>query len=232
MAEPTPITRISPATWFRHALSIDDLLRLMDGRARALECGRDDRAPFTRRRLADLHRVRDALDGGVFGAMSGWVERVEIEHVHQYLRSDDGWDRNERSTVAAPWQAVFAHARRGRGHQMLEAASLVHLVYDLPLALARIGFGSSFGKAALAFDALTAVHAGAQEFAGETPFPGISPAGRISTDRASWQRVLREQAWDDARALATRDERERQVTFTRIELAALCEARRVLGLSS
>jgi hypothetical protein len=42
--------------------------------------------------------------------------------------------------------------------------------------------------------------------------------------------VLREQAWDDARALTTRDERERHVTFTRIELAALCEARRVLGV--
>ena len=154
------ITRITPARWFRHALSIDDLLRLMEGRARALECARDCRAPFVRQRADGVNRVSEALQGAGFGEMSGWIERVEIEHVHQYLRNDDAWDRGDRSMTAAPWQAVFSHARKhARPEQVHEAASLVHLMYDLPLALVPIGFGSSFGKAALAFDALTAIYA-------------------------------------------------------------------------
>jgi hypothetical protein len=229
MAEPTPIARISPAKWFRHALSVDDLLRLLETRARALECARDARAPFARRRAADLARVRAALDQGLFGAMSAWVERVEIEHAHQYLRNDDAWDRDDRSTIAAPWLAAFSHARqRGRGELLFEAASLVHLIYDLPLAIARIGFGPSFGKSALAYDAMTSLYAGASpERGAQVQLPDCRTGGGPA---ASWQRVLREQAWDDARALTMRDERERHVTFTRIELAALCEARRVLGV--
>lgn len=223
MPDPISIARIPPAKWLRPALSIAGLSRMVEGRSRALECARDGRAPFLNARLRQLELVHTALDGGKFGAASGWVERLELEHVQAYLGCDDAWDRREPTGAAAPWQGVFRGiGERATADAVFDAASIVHLMYDLPLALARVGFGVSFGKTALAYDALTAIYA-------DAPCPSVGRRLGEPVDLSRWQRVLREQAWDDARALSTRDERERKVTFTRIEVAALCEVRRILA---
>jgi hypothetical protein len=231
------IARIPSARWFRHALSLNDMLVLLQSRARALECARDGRAPFVRLRLSQLRSVYDRLEAGAFGRGAAWVERLELEHVHQYLRSDDAWDRGEHGLTAAPWRAIFSHLRCGADPaQVLRTAGVVHLIYDLPLAISRTGLGTlSESEAVLTFNDLTELYARPTSDSVRVIIRDTRADARTNHDEpsglprglhgTSWQRALREQAWDDALALGSGGERERRVAFTRIELAAMCEVR-------
>jgi hypothetical protein len=103
---------------------------------------------------------------------------------------------------------------------------LVHLAYDLPIVLARVGASAcSALQTARTFDQLTTL------YADSSPEPWASGNGRQRDCfwKSEWQRPLREQAWEDAQSLNSSEERERSVAFTRIELAAMCEVRSIFG---
>jgi hypothetical protein len=226
MAEPTPFVRIRPAPWFVHALSFADLVRLLERRLRTLECGRDARAVFVRVRLAQLREVHAAFEAGRFGTDAAWVERLEIEHAHAYLRADDAWGRGQVALTPAPWRAIFVQCgRHGNDSAILAAATIAHLSYDLPLAVARAG---GEAQMASAFERVTRI------YVDQWPAAAVSTVNRGLSHRAAvrvtsdWQRELRGQAWDDAVDLTDDDEHVRSVAFTRIELAAVCEVRRAL----
>lgn len=229
----TPITRIRPASWFRHALGISELVSMLESRARALECARDGRAPFARLRSAQLGRVAGLLESGGFGASAAWVERLELEHVHQYLRAADSWDRGEASLTAMPWRAIFAHERARDGYTAasLATGTIAHLAYDLPLALARVGAATVDGlDTALAYERLTGIYAMTTDEAVRAVSSGHKRGHHQTTPvTAVWQQELRAQAWDDASSLVDGDERAREVAFKRIELAAMCEIRRLIA---
>jgi hypothetical protein len=228
-----PIARIAPAPWFRHAASLRELEHLLESRVRALECGRDARAGFARLRRAQIAPVSALLDARGFGAAGAWVERLELAHAQQYLRAADSWDRGQQALTPPPWRAVFAHDRsRGAGAVVrvsVEASTIAHLVYDLPIAIARTGTAATHGvEPATAYEQLTQVYAATIDDA------LLSAAGRGDRHQApaitaAWQRELRAQAWEDAVALDEGDERAREVAFRRIELAAMCEVRRLLA---
>jgi hypothetical protein len=230
-----PIARIQPAPWFRHALSVDELVRLLESRVRALECARDSRAAFCALRHAQLDRIRGLLDSGGLGAAGAWVERLELEHVHQYLRAADSWDRGQPALTAAPWRAIFAYERGHGASQALsmQIGTIAHLTYDLPLALARTGMATTDGVAtAAAYRALSESYATMIDEAVRA-VTARGRRGRGVRDEApitdAWQRELRAQAWDDAVVLSLGGEREREVAFKRIELAAMCEIRRLIA---
>ena len=232
MPEIASITRIKPASWFRHALSIGDLADMLDTRARALECARDGRAPFARLRSAQLARIAGLLESGGFGAAGAWIERLELEHVHQYLRASDSWDRGDASLTAMPWRAIFAHerARDGAAPAALQTATIAHVAYDLPLALARIGTRTTDSiDTAEAYARLTSVYAMTTAEALHAVVAHSRSRRAAPTITGAWQHELRAQAWDDAVALIEGDERAREVAFTRIELAAMCEIRRLIA---
>jgi hypothetical protein len=231
-----PIARIKPASWFRHALSLSELLGLMATRVRALECARDGRAPFAQLRATQLGRVAGLLDSGGFGAAGAWIERLELEHAHQYLRALDSWDRGEHALVSVPWRAIFAHERNRRADaaEALRTGTIAHLAYDLPLSLARIGVETTdLIDTATAYLRLTEIYAmttdeavGAVGAHLRRPYLARHQSPAITS---AWQRELREQAWDDAAELTRGDEHAREVAFKRIELAAMCEIRRLLA---
>jgi hypothetical protein len=215
-------------------LSAGELVRLLETWVRALECARDGRAAFARLRWAQLRRVGGLLESGGFGDAGAWVERLELEHVHQYLRAADSWDRGEPSLTAMPWRAIFAHERSRDAYAVasLQTGAIAHLAYDLPLALARVGVTTADGAdTALAYERLAGVYAMTTAEA----LREMAARGRRQhrTERpaitGAWQRELRAQAWDDALALIDGNEREREVAFKRIELAAMCEIRRLVA---
>jgi len=154
--------------------------------------------------------------------------RLEIEHVHAYLRADDAWGRGQAALTPAPWRAVFAYGRRDSGSAPLfAAATIAHLSYDLPLALARTGSGAQVNRA---FEQLMQIYV---EDGGVGGALNVQRMLRRHAEEhgyvtAEWQRQLRGQAWDDAIDLMDDDEHVRTVSFTRIELAAVCEVRRAL----
>jgi uncharacterized protein DUF5995 len=232
------MARIQPAAWFRHALSLGELVETTESRARALECGRDGRAAFARLRAAQVGRVAGLLDAGGFGAAAAWIERLELEHGHRYLRAADGWDRGDLNQTPTPWRAIFEHER---GHRPDAAASLrtgtiAYLMFDLPLALARVGVTTADGvDTATAYAQLTEMYAVTTDEAVcavsvhlRRPYLGYR---RQPTVTDAWQRELRGQAWDDAAELLGGDQHEREVALRRIELAAMCEIRRLIGAS-
>jgi hypothetical protein len=226
MAEPTPFVRIRPAPWFVHALSFADLVRLLERRLRALECGRDARAAFVRVRLAQLREVHAAFEAWRFGTDAAWVERLEIEHVHAFLRADDAWGRGQVALTPEPWRAIFVQCgRHGNDSAILAAATIAHLSYDLPLAIARAGGESRMGSA---FEYVTSMYI--ESWAGAAALNAKRAPQRDAHvyATADWQRELRGQAWDDAADLTDEDEHVRSVAFTRIELAAVCEVRRAM----
>jgi hypothetical protein len=232
-----PISRIRPASWFRHALSLGELANLLESRVRALECAKDARASFCQLRTAQTGRVARLLESGGFSDAGAWIERLELEHTHQYLRAADSWDRGDGSLTAMPWRAIFAHERsRANVTDSLRLGAVAHLVYDLPLALARIGVETTeHVDTSAAYGQLTEVYAMTTD---ESVRAVTSPSLRAHSVRheppaisAASQRELRAQAWDDALALNSSDEREREVAFKRIELAAMCEIRRLIATS-
>lgn len=238
LTEPPLIALIRPARWFKHALSIGDLCALLGSRLRALECARDARAPFCAARLAALRHVERLLETRAFGGAEAWVERLEIEHVHQYLRAADSWDRGDVSLTPAPWRAIFVRERQRQATvaQSLRAGTTAHLAYDLPLALARIGTHTlERGDAGASYGRLTRVYVSTAAEAlleavsrnGRARMPGLGHPRRGVP--AAWQRELRAQAWDDAASLADPEEHAREVAFGRIELGAVCEIGRVFG---
>jgi hypothetical protein len=226
-----PIARISPAPWFRHAARLRELEDLLASRVRALECGHDARAPFVHLRRTQIARTCELLEAGRFGVAGAWIERLELEHAHQYLRAADSWDRGQQALAAAPWRVVFSH-ERARGvtaRASLQASTIAHLMYDLPLAIARTGTTASSGaRLADAYERLTEAYTLMNDAAlrAATARAGRREAPAIT---AAWQRELRAQAWDDAVALDEGDDRARDVAFKRMELAALCEIRRLVG---
>jgi len=232
MTNAAPIARIQPSRWFRHALSAGQLVDLLEARLRALECARDARAVFCSARLSQLRYVRALLESDAFGAGGAWVERLEIEHVHQYLRAGDSWDRGDMTLTAAPWRLIFARERQGDAGsgESLRIGTIAHLAYDLPLALARIGAASAAnGAMERAYGQLTEIYAMTTAGAVREAAARYTRARfgrRQSAITGAWQRELREQAWDDATALIEADEDGRHIAFTRIGLAAMCEIRR------
>lgn len=230
MSESAPLARIQPARWFRHALSIGDLASILETRVRALECAKDAGAAFCRTRLGQLRHIEGLLDAGSFNPATPWVERVETEHVHQYLRAAESWDRGDLALTPAPWRAVFAHVRQRNASpaDAACAAAIAHLTYDLPLALARVGLTTFSGAdTRAAYGRLTDEYAATAAEA--TPRVRALPlhARTARHVTGAWHRELRAQAWDDALLLNDADEHTRDIAFTRIELAALCEIRRV-----
>jgi hypothetical protein len=135
-----------------------------------------------------------------------------------------------------PWQAIFAHERGHRSDpaSALRTGTIAHLAYDLPLALARTGVTTADHiDTAAAYNRLSEIYAattdeavGAVGMHLRRPYLARHEAPAI-TD--AWQRELRAQAWDDAAELMRDDEHEREVAFRRIELAAMCEIRRLIG---
>jgi hypothetical protein len=230
-----PITRIRPATWFRHALSIQGLAEMLDTRARALDCGRDGRAPFARLRAAQMGRIAGLLESGGFGSAGAWIERLELEQTHHYLRASDSWDRGEPSLTTMPWRAIFAHerARDGDAEAALQAGTIAHLAYDLPLALARVGKTTTDGvDTAAAYARLSGIYVMTCDETVRAAMAGDRRAGHRGIAGApitgAWHEELRSQAWDDAMSLIEGDEHAREVAFKRIELAAMCEIRRLM----
>lgn len=231
MPDTAPIARIQPSRWFRHALSAGQLTDLLETRLRALECAQDARAAFCAGRLSQLRQVCGLLESDVFGADGAWVERLEIEHVHQYLRAANSWDRGDLTLTAAPWRLIFARERQGDTEpaESLRLGTIAHLAYDLPLALARIGTASTAERS---YGQLTEIYAMTTADAVRdvtARYTRARFARRKSAITDAWQRELREQAWDDATALLEGDEEGRHIAFTRIELAAMCEIRRAAG---
>jgi hypothetical protein len=241
VSESPPIAQIRPARWFKHALSIGELVAMLDARLRAFECAKDVRAAFCRARLAQLRHAAGLLDAGAFVASAAWVERLEIEHVHAYLRAADSWDRRDLSLTAAPWRLVFAREHQGHTNaaESLRAGTNAHLAYDLPLALARIGTTTvDRTDTAAAYEKLTRVYAQTTAGAVHETMNRYGRAPRLRFGRRQdaisgvWQRELRAQAWDDAVALIDAADDAQQTAFTRIELAAVCEIKRAAGTPS
>jgi uncharacterized protein DUF5995 len=241
MSEAAPIARIRPATWFRHALSLSELTGVLESRVQALTCAKDARAAFCQLQTAQLTHVTGLLDSGGFGPAGAWIERLELEHAHQYLRAADSWDHGDRgdaapALTAMPWRAIFAHER---GHNAIVADSLrlgtiVHLSYDLPLALASIGVTTTnHVDTQTAYMRLTEIYAMTTDAAVRVVTAlnrrSHMPRHERPAITGAWQHELRAQAWDDAIALSSRDEHEREVAFKRIELAAMCEIRRLIA---
>jgi hypothetical protein len=239
MTDIAPIARIQSSRWFKHALSVAQLVGLLEVRLRALECARDARAVFCFARLLQLRQTCGLLESDAFGADEAWVERLEIEHVHQYLRAADSWDRADLPLTAAPWRLIFARERQGDTEigESLRIGTIAHLAYDLPLALARIGAASAAPSATeRAYGRLTEIYAMTTADAMRevmARYDRKRAGNRQSRARLgeptitdAWQRELREQAWDDAAALIESGEDGRHIAFTRIELATMCEIRR------
>lgn len=235
MADIASIARIQPSRWFRHALSAGQLVDLLEARLRTLECAKDARAVFCSVRLAQFRHVHGLLETDAFGAAGAWVERLEIEHVHQYLRAADSWDRGDLTLTAAPWRLIFAREHQGdtSAGESLRIGAIAHLAYDLPLALARTSSASlPGGEMERAYAQLTQIYVATTEDAVRGAMTRYARPSRLrvgqrqSAITGAWQRELRAQAWDDAADLIDADEDGRHVAFTRIELAAMCEIRR------
>lgn len=238
MTEIASIARIQPSRWFKHALSAGQLVGLLEARLRALECARDARAVFCYARLAQLDHVHRLLESGAFGDAGAWVERLEIEHVHQYLSAADSWDGGDLALTPAPWRLIFARERQrhtGVG-ESLRTGAIAHLTYDLPVALARIG--ASAGAIERAYGQLTGIYAATTDEASRAAVVRYGRSSRFRFGRLdkpiteAWQRELRDQAWDDAAALIDADESARRIALTRIELAAMCEIRRAANATT
>ncbi len=235
MTDLASIARIQPARWFKHALSAGQLVDLLEARLRTLECAKDARAVFCSVRLAQFRHIHGLMETDAFGAGGAWIERLEIEHVHQYLRAADSWDRSDLALTAAPWRLIFAREHQGgtSAGESLRVGAIAHLAYDLPLALARIGSTSlPGGEVERSYAQLTQIYAATTEEAVRGALTRYARPSRLrfgqnqSAITGAWQRELRAQAWDDAADLIDADDDGLHVTFTRIELAAMCEIRR------
>lgn len=228
------IARIRPARWFRHALSARDLAATLETRAAALESARDGRAPFCRLRAKQAAMVRDLIEHGAFGAAAAWVERLEIQRTHGYLRALESWDRGDLALTPAPWRAVFAlHRQRDIDVPLsLTLSAHVHEDYDLPLALTRVGDAAG-GDTLAAFATLGELHASAidrfQRDLLRRYVPGVRTVGTLpiaaATMRERWSH-----AWLDAQEIAGTDDDARvNAAFARIETAALAAIRHTMA---
>ena len=134
-AKPARILRhaAAPARWFTHAADIAELVTVFERRVDALMAARDARAAFCGAYGRYLAGVREAIASGAVGEGAGWVERLELEHAHQYLRAMDAWDRGDACLTPAPWRLVFSIDRHQTPSvaEALRMGALVHLAYDL-----------------------------------------------------------------------------------------------------
>lgn len=228
------IARIRPARWFRHALSARDLAATLETRCAAMESARDGRAAFCRLRAKQAELARDLIEHGAFRAAAAWVERLEIQRTHGYLRALESWDRGDLALTPAPWRAVFAlHRQRDiEAPLSLALSAQVHEAYDLPLALTRMGDAAG-GDTLAAFAMLGEFHASAIERFERDVLrryvPGARTVGTLpiasATMRERWSN-----AWLDAEEIAgTSDDARINATFVRIETAALAAIRRTMA---
>ena len=228
------IARIRPARWFRHALSARDLAATLETRSAAMDSARDGRAAFCRLRAKQAALARDLIEHGAFGAAAAWVERLEVQRTHGYLRALESWDRGDLALTPAPWRAVFALHRQREIEAPLSLAlsAHVHEAYDLPMALARVGDATG-GDTLAAFATLGELHASAidrfqqdvlKRYAARSLSGGALPIAS-ATMRERWG-----EAWLDAQEIAgTGDDARVNAAFARIETAALAAIRRSMA---
>ncbi len=209
---------------------ISDLAELADvlsARHARLQAAGDGRAAFCGVYAAYSACLARAASAGAFDAGTGWIARLEIEAGTQYVLALDAWDRRNLFGTPGAWRAAFAATKYGSASKStaIRLAFFAHLAYDLPLALARAGFGGvredDAERAFTCASELLAAHAGAMaeqlergsEGRASRPFTG----GELATMRLG--------AWTDGRALASAPEDQREVLFARLERAALLAIR-------
>jgi len=206
-----PDARIRPAAWFMHAANLEALSAMLHGRADAMMAARDARAVFCGAYARYIDGVRRDIERGVFGEGAGWIERLELEHAHQYLRALDAWDLGDNCITPSPWRLVFAILR----HQPPTAADAlrmcltVHLQYDLPLVLARTPVEAErpacVGAAYRTATKLSSRSARALA-AWTSSFEPRWFARRLLRVSGREIRSMREQAWADGAALLDTDD--------------------------
>lgn len=232
-----PIHRIRAARWFEHARDRHELVRLLESRARALECAHDARAPFARAYLMHAAAVRELLDTDALDGAAAWAERLLLELAHEYLRALDSWDRGYRSMTPTPWRAVFSasHTASCDASRLLDASLATHLAYDLPLVLGRTRTDDVLPSHAAAFIVLThtlgeQARAVAHSIARRAAGPSTGLLALTARSDAVHEPELRRAAWDFGTALAAADDdRTRSAVFARIERDAVEAVRRILA---
>lgn len=125
------------------AIHSGDLGALERALAAASEsAGIEDRGRFLAAYRMYVRRLREEVASGSLGA-EDWIEQLQTDLAHQYLRALRSWTEGELGTTPAPWRMVFA-AQRQRlmsGGGSLRASICAHIGYDMPIALARVGPG-------------------------------------------------------------------------------------------
>ena len=145
----------------------------------------------------------------------------------------DAWDRGDACLTPAPWRLVFAIERHQTPSvaEVLHMSALVHLSYDLPLALARTSVegerpacvGATYRKATqlLARRARTSA-----AYAARFEPRRFARLRLRSGSGGGWLRTLREQAFADGAALLdTEDAAERGKLQAALELRVMRELR-------
>ena len=215
LASAPSIVRIRPARWFAHADDLGALAALVRSRSAALDAARDHRAPFAHAYSAYLALATDAVECGRLGAATSWMTKLLLEHAHAWLRALDGYDRREVALVPGAWRGVFARQRNGlTASEGVRISLAAHLLYDLPLALARTDVSS------LDAGALSLAEREHRRIVLATFAPGALPLAL----RPAARRIAREhaQGWADGTALANaRFETERTLIFERVRLTSL-----------
>lgn len=178
-----------------------------------------------------VRHLREEVASGSLGA-EDWIEKLQTDLAHQYLRALRSWADGDLGTTPAPWRVVFA-AQRQRllgATGSLRACVCAHVGYDMPIALARVGPGlkQQLDVRAAAFarygDHFVAVAPAIASMA------AVRGAGRFrlaahSDDRArEWLAALWRNAWRDGLRLAESDQPDdRMPVFAGIERASLRE---------
>jgi hypothetical protein len=223
---PSGLPQIRPTRWFIHPRSQSELLAVLEARLRTLEFAHDARAIWCR---ALLLVARD--DGA---PPDPWYRDVALEAAQHYLRAVDSWDRGELSLVPSPWRCIFARER----HQppavddALHAALGVHIAYDWPLAIARIGPPPNQSAAREAFDTATASLSSIiapirrdlrRRYGGRAALLRLIEEPWSAHISPAQIRSLRHRAWDDGYALlaAAHDDDALSAVFSRVEVRAL-----------
>lgn len=214
---------------------VDETLSELRNHTRALVDDCDHNAVFAALYTFVTQEYHDTVtnDTDFFGD-TAFVNREDRVFAHYYLGAYRNWVDGYRSMPYVPpaWQQAFAAAAGG---EVTAAGNLVlgvnaHVVRDLPFVLAGLGLGSKQDHDRVNEILLAAYGPGLEAIDAHLAdaIDQYDLQGTELDDRALFELVAgwREQAWQDAQALADADsESRRQVVASQIERKAAEQAR-------
>jgi hypothetical protein len=199
--------------------------------AASVSTGIEDGGRFLAAYRMYVRHLRDEVAAGSLGA-EDWIEQIQTDLAHQYLRAVRSWADGDLGTTPAPWRMVFA-AQRQRlmsGGGSLRASICAHVGYDMPIALARVGPGvkQQMDVREAAFERYGEHLAAAAPAIARAALRGDElRLGRTLADAEgvrAWLMSLWRSAWLDGRRLAESDQPDdRMPIFARMERTVLRE---------